>query len=279
MADCTATQDMWHDTHCALAKTLLGKRVLPKTYASLVRAAHVEKVAADTVIWQEGMDLPGLAVLCSGYLRVSRYGQEGRRQIVNLFVPGDLVGQDIHAEMGVALESATDAVLYWFDRRTYQELQRADRLLRLEFYRNTIMQVERLRWLTWIVGALKPEERLAAFLLNAVRFMPFKWLDKSNGRLTLTVSRRDIADLLATTPETICRTLKAFRREGLINMVDPLHVVVRDRPGLVKRAALTRDPAALAGVNEPYCVPCQIEHMSNAKPTHCVPAAGEPELA
>jgi len=84
--------------------------------------------------------------------------------------------------------------------------------------------------------------------------MPWRAQGRAGGVLTLALNRRDVADMLATTPETICRTLKGFEKEGLIEMIDPVHVRVLDYAGLVTRAALKEAPESLADIMLPDCV-------------------------
>jgi CRP-like cAMP-binding protein len=50
------------------------------------------------------------------------------------------------------------------------------------------------------------------------------------------MSRSDIADYLGLTIETVCRTLSAFKREGVIAIPNPHRIELLDRDAL---AAMT----------------------------------------
>ncbi|WP_295537016.1 Crp/Fnr family transcriptional regulator [uncultured Thioclava sp.] len=239
------------DVHCSEMQTRLQDTIQAQTFESLRRSAHAQKVAAKSVVWKDGMEQPEIGILCQGYLRFQRNGLDGRRQIVGLVVPGDIVGERVCRRSDMSLEAATDATIYWFDRKVYDALLRSDPLLRRKHYLNSMAQVDRLRWLTLMIGALRPNERVATLLLSGKFFMPWRAQSHDRGVLTLALNRRDIADMLATTPETICRTLKAFEKEGLIEMIDPVQVRVLDRAGLVARAALTEESAGLADIMQP----------------------------
>ncbi|HDR28695.1 helix-turn-helix domain-containing protein, partial [Rhodovulum sp.] len=59
------------------------------------------------------------------------------------------------------------------------------------------------------------------------------------GLISLAVARRDIADLLATSVETICRVFKTLERDGLIRLLDPAHILFLDIDALAERTDLT----------------------------------------
>ena len=66
-----------------------------------------------------------------------------------------------------------------------------------------------------------------------------------NGRLrsrgaiaiALPMTRRDIADYLGLTIETVCRVLSAFKREGAIAFSNPHRIELLDRNALIEMCA------------------------------------------
>ncbi|TCP40793.1 CRP-like cAMP-binding protein [Rhodovulum marinum] len=244
---------------CALEQSRFCIQVDPAPRARLIRAAHIETIPADKVLWHDDAPCRTVGLLVSGYLRFQRHNRDGRRQILNLTVPGDLFGHEDERNEGFSLESATEAVLCRFDRRVFDELLIEDGSLRRALYRYGSRNLDRLHWLTWTIGALRPEERIAAFLLNARGFLPYRDLPDGTGLISLAISRRDIADLLATSVETICRTFKSLGKDGLIRLLDPAHVLFLDPAGLAARAGLpdrehapvmASDPAVMTFIND-----------------------------
>ncbi|GAA0292852.1 Crp/Fnr family transcriptional regulator [Rhodovulum strictum] len=204
----------------------------------LAETAQIETVPADKVLWHDDAPQTAVGIVLTGYLRFQRYSREGRRQILNLTVPGDLFGQETEGRAGYTLEAATEVRLCRFDRRSFDRLVADDGTLRRALYRFNAGRLERLRWLTWTIGALRPEERIVAFLLNARGFLPYRPLPDGAGLISLSVGRRDIADLLATSVETICRVFKALERDGLIRLLDASHILFLDLDALAERAGL-----------------------------------------
>ncbi|SIO22825.1 CRP/FNR family transcriptional regulator, anaerobic regulatory protein [Rhodovulum sp. ES.010] len=218
---------------------------------ALAASARLERVSAGRVLWRDDGPPGMVGLLVSGYLRLQRFSREGRRQILNLSVPGDLFGHEAERRAEYTLEAATDATLCRFDRRTFERLAREDHSLRRALYRHNSRNLDRLRWLTWTIAALRPEERIAGFLLNATAFMPVQRLPDGTALLTLAIGRRDMADLLATSVETICRVLKGLERDGLIRLIDSNHLHLRDETALALRAGQTAPGAAMTLVNTP----------------------------
>ena len=81
-----------------------------------------------------------------------------------------------------------------------------------------------------LLGRKNSRERVAAFLLEM------------NGRLsaagvmTLPMNRRDIADYLGITLETVSRALSEFHRKGYLKFLDPMQrqIVVLNAAGLIE---------------------------------------------
>ena len=79
---------------------------------------------------------------------------------------------------------------------------------------------------TLLLGRMTAPERVAAFLLEM-----FERRDRTKA-LDLPMSRNDIADYLGLTIETVCRTLSAFKRGGVIAIPNPHRIELLDRDAL-----------------------------------------------
>ena len=170
----------------------------------------------------------------SGILRLQRYSYEGRRQILSLFFAGEIVGFEGEFRDGVSVETATPSSLCRIDRRRFDSMVDHKDALRAELFRQKQDQLDRLHWLTWSLGALGPEERLSAFLALSSKFMPYQALPDGTGILSVRLPRKDIADLLGTTVETISRILSKLSETGVIEIRDLAHLRFLDLPRLIE---------------------------------------------
>ena len=79
---------------------------------------------------------------------------------------------------------------------------------------------------TLLLGRMTALERVATFLLEM-----FERRDRTMA-LDLPMSRNDIADYLGLTIETVCRTLSAFKRDGVIGIPTAHRIELLDREAL-----------------------------------------------
>lgn len=159
----------------------------------------------------------------TGILRLQRYSYDGRRQILSLFLPGEIVGYEDRFREGVSVETVTRSDLCRIDRHRFDTMLSRNNTLRAEVFRQKQDQLDRLHWLTWSLGALGPDERLCAFLALSTKFMPYLAFPDGTGLLSMQLPRKDVADLLATTVESVSRIVHRLSETGIIEIHDPTH--------------------------------------------------------
>jgi CRP/FNR family transcriptional regulator len=228
-------------------------RTAPRLDAALLAQAEAAgrflELPADSVLWHDEMDaFPG-GLLCDGIVRQQRYERDGQRRIANLILPGEVMTARSLARSGYALEAATPVRLLRLPSGAFDGPHARLPGLRDAAYRAFQSQLDRLRWLTWAILALNTEARLCAFLEGADTMLPVDTTDSDHPLIHLALRRRDIADLLSTSVESVCRVLKRLERDGVIRMHGPARVEVRDRAALQLRARQAA-PAHPAGASE-----------------------------
>lgn len=196
-------------------------------------ARHREDRAPDSEVMAGGAPSHDLWLIRKGILRLQRYSYDGRRQILSLFLPGEIVGFDAELREGVSVETATHSSLCRIDRRKFEAMVDQNDSLRAELLRQKQDQLDRLHWLTWSLAARGPKERLCAFLALSIKFMPYQPLPDGTGVLSMQLPRKDIADLLATTVESISRIVHKLSETGVIEIRNPTQFRILDMPRLI----------------------------------------------
>ena len=196
-------------------------------------ARHRADREPDSEVISGGARSHDIWLIRSGILRLQRHAYDGRRQILSLFFPGEIIGFEGEFREGVSVETATQSGLCRIDRRWFDKMVDQNDVLRAELFRQKQDHLDRLHWLTWSLAALKPEERLCAFLALSSKFMPYQPLPDGTGILSLYLARKDIADLLGTTVESISRIVHRLADTGIIEIRDPAHFRFLDLPKLI----------------------------------------------
>ncbi|MGB8814205.1 MAG: Crp/Fnr family transcriptional regulator [Paracoccaceae bacterium] len=193
---------------------------------------HLQRYASNRVVCGEGADPDFTGILVSGYLRLQRYGMDGRRQILCLLTPGDILGGQKSRGPSYSVEASTDALICRFETKNLDRIMAEDADLRRAVYALHSGKLEQLRWLTWSLGALSVEERLCAFLAVATKYMPYQTLG-NGGVLSVDLPRADIADLLGTSVESISRITNRLDGEGIISIRSARQFEIRDLDRLI----------------------------------------------
>jgi CRP/FNR family transcriptional regulator len=196
-------------------------------------ARHREGWAPDSEVIAGGAPSRDVWFIRSGILRLQRFAYDGRRQILSLFLPGEIVGFEAEFREGLSVETVTQCGLCRIDRRKFDTLLNENDDLRADLFHQKQDQLDRLLWLTWSLRALSPDERVCAFLALSTRFMPCHPLPDGTIGLSMQLPRTDIADLLGTTVETICRISRKLSENGVIEVKGSSHFRIRDLKQLV----------------------------------------------
>ncbi|MDP4034114.1 MAG: Crp/Fnr family transcriptional regulator [Pseudorhodobacter sp.] len=185
---------------------------------------------------ETGLGLTGIVI--SGYLRLQHDRIDGRRQILSLLTPGDIVGRPSGCCRGYSIEASTDARVCRLDLHRFSRMLETDTTIRRAVYVVQSAKLGQLHWLAWSLGALNAEERLCAFLALATRYMPFEPLPGGGHILSVDLPRPDIADFLGTTVESISRISSHLDRIGAIRMRNAWQFEIPDLGKLVQMGCL-----------------------------------------
>lgn len=186
-------------------------------------------------VFQGGDRSRNVTVVRSGSVKAYRISSEGDEVISGFYLPGEIVGLDAlfsdrHPSFATALEDGHTCTI---------PLQDFLRMLKDSPKLNQVMlkmlseEISEARELLLVVGRLDARTRVALFLLSLSSRLARRSKDADQFRLTM--DRRDIANYLGLTIETVSRTLSALQREGIIEVHGKL-VRICDRDSLRQMA-------------------------------------------
>ncbi len=168
--------------------------------------------------------------LVDGAARQCTLTSDGRRQIVDFLMPGDLFGFHAAGRYGsCSVECITsDTTVVRFQRLQMESLMESDPHFARRVREMAFASIDRMQSRTILLGRSRALERVSGFLLEmASRAGP-----EAEELVGLPMSRYDIADYLAIAVETVSRSLTTLRLEQVIAFLDTRHFRILNRSAL-----------------------------------------------
>ncbi|MDR3410154.1 MAG: cyclic nucleotide-binding domain-containing protein [Formivibrio sp.] len=220
-----------------------GEAADPNELREFQKLAVQVRVAAGKTIFSEGELADSVFGLSRGFVRLYRLLPDGRRQILGFALPGDFLGMPINDRHPVSADTIGEVTLSRFSRlKLANFILSSPNVLRLlmEF---AARQLEMAQDQIALIGRRSAEEKVSIFLVN--------WRSRlaritgSSEAVPLPMPRKDIADFLGLTLETISRTFTKLEQRKAIRILPKAVVMLTglEQPPLLKGG--TYDPHIL----------------------------------
>jgi len=227
-----------HCSNCTLNGLCLPVGIPEKDVARLDALVN-QRVRAEkgATLFRAGDDVRAIYAIRSGSIKTQLEDAGGHVQITGFFLPGELIGMDgllSYAQLShaIALEDTEVCVIGVEDMN---DLASRIPSLHQQLQRLMSREIQRSHKLLMSLGALRSDQRLAAFLLNLSQRLAL--LGYSATRFVLRMSREEIGNYLGLTIETVSRIFSRFARANLIQ-VNQRDVCLIDLPALGQLAGL-----------------------------------------
>ena len=189
------------------------------------------KVKRGQTLFTNGETFTSLYAIRTGFFKTCLATEDGRDQVTGFQMAGEIIGldgivHDRHTCDAVALEDAEVCVMP-FDR--IEELSREVTALQTHVHKIMSREIVREHGVMLLLGSMRAEERLAAFLLNLVQRLHARGFSQSE--LVLRMTREEIGSYLGLKLETVSRTFSKFVEEGMVE-VKQRHVRILDTDAL-----------------------------------------------
>jgi CRP/FNR family transcriptional regulator len=188
---------------------------------AMIRQAR--KIRRGETLFRAGEHFRALYAVRIGFFKTTVASQDGREQVTGFHMSGELMGLDgisanQHGCDAVALEDSEVCELP-FGR--LEEMSRDIPSLQMHFYRMMSREIVRDQNVMLLLGNMKAEERLAAFLLNLSLRLSNRGFAAND--FILRMNREEIGSFLGLKLETVSRTLSKFQQLGWLT-VDHKHI-------------------------------------------------------
>lgn len=181
--------------------------------------------ARNAEIYGDEEEAEYLYQVISGAVRTHKILTDGRRQIGDFYLPGDIFGLEFDEHHAFSAEAICLSTITSLKRKHFCERAENNAHVSAQLWSATRQQLKRAEKHALLL-VLTAQERLAAFLLEMFE------RSGQQSSFELPMSRQDIADYLGMTIETVSRTVTAFETDGTIALPRARCIVIRKHGAL-----------------------------------------------
>ncbi len=154
----------------------------------------------------------------TGFFKTRVSAEDGRDQVTGFQMAGELlgldgIGTDRHTCDAVALEDSQVCIIPYHQ---LEDLSREISDLQRHFHRIMSREIVRDHGVMLLLGSMRAEERLAAFLLNLTQRLRSRGFSASS--LVLRMTREEIGSYLGLKLETVSRAFSKFQDDGVLEV-------------------------------------------------------------
>lgn len=170
------------------------------------------------LLFTSGDPFTSLYAIRTGFFKTSVSTEDGREQVTGFQMAGEVIGldgivSDFHSCNAVALE---DSDVCEMPFANMEELSREFPVLQRHVHKIMSREIVRENSVMMLLGNMRAEERLAAFLLNLVQRLHARGFSQSE--FVLRMTREEIGSYLGMKLETVSRTFSKFSEDGIIEV-------------------------------------------------------------
>jgi CRP/FNR family transcriptional regulator len=169
-------------------------------------------------LFRSGEAFTSLYAVRTGFFKTCLSSEDGRDQVTGFQMAGELlgldgIGTDRHTCDAVALEDSQVCIIPYHQ---LEDLSREISDLQRHFHKIMSREIVRDHGVMLLLGSMRAEERLAAFLLNLTQRLRTRGFSASN--LVLRMTREEIGSYLGLKLETVSRAFSKFQDEGILDV-------------------------------------------------------------
>jgi CRP/FNR family transcriptional regulator, anaerobic regulatory protein len=176
------------------------------------------QVKQGQILFGSGDPFTSLYAIRTGFFKTCLVNEDGREQVTGFQMAGEIIGldgivTDQHSCNAVALEDAEVCIMPFTN---VEELSREFPVLQRHVHKVMSREIVRENGMMMMLGNMRAEERLAAFLLNLVQRLHARGFSQSE--MILRMTREEIGSYLGLKLETISRTFSKLSDDGIIEV-------------------------------------------------------------
>lgn len=197
----------------------------------VAKFAHPVRLNSNEFAYSAGAEVSQLLVVHTGKIKISRTSPTGQEQVIRVLGPGDFIGESTFltgARPDHSAQALEDAEMCVFRHRDLGALIERKPLIGLRMLEGVSRRLEDTESRLAAVTGGNVGSRLAEYLLS----LPGKSIGEGQFEVTLPMAKKDVASLLAATPESLSRQLRKLSDANVIAAAENNRIVILDAGAL-----------------------------------------------
>jgi CRP/FNR family transcriptional regulator len=207
-----------------IQKVPIFKNLSNEELDEIIMISSHKKLEKGAFIFNQGDTLNSLYVVHKGKIKITRYSEDGKEQVIRILGHGEFLGelalfnQEITTTHAEALE---DAIVCLVDNKRLKDLMSKSPNLALKMMHELSNRLEKAE--SMIEGNLYPaKQRLVKLLLT---------LEKDQ-IIRFQTTKANLASQIGITPETFSRKLKELEQDEYIELINNKTIKILDKKAL-----------------------------------------------
>ncbi|MFN0185487.1 MAG: fumarate/nitrate reduction transcriptional regulator Fnr [Aquabacterium sp.] len=206
-------------SNCNLRELCLPVGLSPQSLERLdAMVTSRRSVPRGEALFRVGARFQSLYAVRTGFFKTCVSSEDGRDQVTGFQMAGELIGldgigTDHHTCDAVALEDSQVCVIPFSQ---LESLSREFSELQHQLHKIMSREIVRDHGVMLLLGSMRAEERLAAFLLNLTQRLKARGF--SSTEVILRMTREEMGSYLGLKLETVSRAFSKFQDDGILEV-------------------------------------------------------------
>jgi len=198
---------------CVLCEARLYPGLTPEQVCHIRGLLIRQTYDAHDVLFRDGDPAGYLFAVRSGQIKLISSLPDGRQQILHLVVAGQLLGREAFNNRPYAYtaEALTEVNVCKISSRDLQQVLEQNPSMSIRVIQTLIQELDQTEMLIRDLGLKTAPEKVASLILSL-----FPARGDQTAEIPLLLSRREMAEMLGLTEETVSRVMAEFNRKKII---------------------------------------------------------------
>ena len=202
------------------------KRLADRSIAS----GRMREFSQGETIYESGMkDIVGYVV--SGAVKLVTFLPDGRSNIIGVIEAPGFFGRIFGVATEFTIEAASSVIVVCFERSAFEAQLVADPELEHFIHMENLHQLDEAHERILVLACTSVIERVSTFMM--LKLLAGSDEDRIAGVVHVPINRRDFAAYLATTEESVSRSIQALVRRGTIAVINSSNFRILKRADLI----------------------------------------------